>query len=261
MPIIVALALGAIAARAGDAGRSDAGAPFGASAPKRAASVYFASFEAAERRLYGSFGAKFALFGGLDRPGLRLFASGGAKLGERDRATGTRQHHLSEARLLAGHEWQANGLVVTAYAGLGLAFNSLQARQASGQSHRAGPAALLDIWQSWPENALASRYSSLSLAADGAGRSLYIALRHGFGHTALPFAFGPEAAISAGEQIRHRGRIVQSAYRKARLGLHLSEIAFFGLKLAISGGAEWRDEARRPVKSGGYARLAGYIAY
>jgi hypothetical protein len=261
VPIFVAFAVGASSARGTEGSWPDASTHSSASPPKRATSVYFASFEAAERRFYGSFGGKLAPLGGLDRPGFRLLGSIGAKLGERDPASNAQQYHVSEARLLAGHEWQTNGLVVTAYAGLGLAAPSPQARRSSGQSHRLGPAALLDVWQSWPESAAALRYSSLSFAADHAGRSFHLAVRHGFGHAALPFAFGPEAALGAGGRIRHSGRLVQSNYRKARLGLHLSEYAFLGFKLALSGGAEWRDKARRPVKSGGYARLSGYIAY
>ena len=66
-----------------------------------------------------------------------------------------------------------------------------------------------------------------------------------------------DAVEGGGATIRARGMTLQSQWRKARLGAHLSEIPLWRLKLAVSAGREIRQKG----KGNAYATIASYIRY
>lgn len=226
--------------------------------PLPARNVAFAGFETTERDHYFSAGFKRAIAGHLDQPGFRFLATFGAKIRDYDPLLGTRETRLHASRMVVGHEWHVASLSVSLMAGGSFILNSTDAATRSGRLGRLGPTAMLDVWQDWGNDGpLASRFTSLSAMLDQASRSSFIRLRHGFQLFDVSWRIGPEAAYTTGESQSRRGVLLQSAWRKARLGLHLSEVPLWQARLSLSGGAEWRHDR----KMGGYMQVGAYLKY
>lgn len=227
--------------------------------PNPTRNVAFIGFDATERDRYFSAGFKRAIQGHLGAPGFRFMATFGAKIRDFDPATGTRENRLNALRVLGGHEWHLASLTVGIMAGGSFTLNSSDAAQKTRRMGRFGPVGMLDLWQDWgkPDGRWGSRYTALFAMADQTSRSTHIRLRHGFQFAEHPWRIGPEVAYSTGERQSRRGVPLQGGWRKARLGIHLSEIPFRAIRLAVSGGVEWRHDH----KPGAYMHLATYVRY
>lgn len=220
--------------------------------------VAFAGFETTGRDHYFSAGFKRAIAGHLDQPGFRFLATFGAKIRDYDPLLATRETRLHASRMAIGHEWHVASLSVSLMAGGSFILNAADAATRSGRLGRLGPTALLDLWQDWgSDSPLGSRFTSLSAMLDQASRSSFIRLRHGFQILDAPWRIGPEAAYTTGESQSRRSVVLQNAWRKARLGMHASEIPLWQAKLSLSGGAEWRHD-RKP---GVYMQVGAYLKY
>lgn len=220
--------------------------------------VFFTGFDASERERFIGWGFKYAPRGRLNEPGLRFMTTTGMKLRDIDPASAIRYSRVDVTRAMLGHEWRFGSLSLSAFLGASFALHSPDAAGVLGRRGRIGPAGMVEFWQGWSEgNAHYSRASSATLILDQAARSLYVKARHGFTLPGLAAQFGPEASFSYGAGIRARGLTLQSEWRKARLGIHLSEIALRRLRLGISAGGE----LRRKGKGGAYATIASYIRY
>lgn len=224
-----------------------------------ARNVAFAGFEASERDRYFSAGMKRAIKGHLDQPGWRFLASFGAKIRDYDPALGLNANRLHAARMSLGYEWHLAALSVSVMAGGSFVLNTTDAIQGTRRLGRVGPVGMVEIWQDWgkADGMVGSRFTALFAMVDQASRSSYIRLRHGFQLAGHAWRLGPEASYSTGESQRRRGVRLQESWRKARLGLHVSEIPFWQARLALSGGAEWRHDR----KTGGYLQLSAYMRY
>ena len=220
--------------------------------------VAFAGFETTGRDHYFSAGFKRAIIGHLDQPGFRFLTTFGAKIRDYDPTLGSRETRLHASRMAVGHEWHIASLSVSLMAGGSFILNTTDATARSGRLGRLGPTAMLDLWQDWGgDGPLASRFTSLSAMLDQASRSSFIRLRHGFQILDMPWRIGPEVAYTTGESQSRRGALLQSAWRKARIGLHLSDIPLWQASLSLSGGAEWRHDR----KVGGYMQVGAYLKY
>lgn len=226
--------------------------------PLPARSVAFAGFETTGRDPYLAGGFKRAVTGDLDQPGFRFLAMFGAKIRDYDPATGTRASRFHASRMGVGYEWHLASLSVSLLAGGSFVLNSTDAMERSGRIGRFGPFVMLDLWQDWGRDGpLASRFTALSAMLDQASRSSFVRLRHGFQVGDAEWRIGPEAAYTTGESQSRRAVLLQGAWRKARLGLHISEIPLWHARLALSGGAEWRHDR----KTGAYMQIGAYVKY
>lgn len=239
--------------------------------------VFFSSFDASTRDRYIGWGFKYAPKGRLDAPGFRFMTTTGVKLRDIDPTSGIRYNRVDVSRALLGHEWHIAGLSLSAYAGGSFALHSPDTASVLRRRGRVGMAGILEVWQNWrtaqeaPANqstienaAYSSGASSATLVVDQATRSLFIRARHGFMLADLGLMFpalagqiGPEASFNYGATIRTRGLTLQEKWRKARLGIHLSEIPLWRLKLGVSAGGEISHKS----KNGAYANIASYIRY
>lgn len=221
--------------------------------------VAFAGFEASERDRYFSAGMKRAIRGHLDQPGWRFLASFGAKIRDYDPALGLNANRLHAARMSLGYEWHLAALSVSVMAGGSFVLNTTDAIQGTHRLGRVGPVGMVELWQDWGKanGTFGSRFTSFFAMLDQASRSSYVRLRHGFQLAGQAWRLGPEASYSTGESQRRRGVRLQDSWRKARLGLHVSEIPFWLARLTLSGGAEWRHDR----KTGGYLQLSAYLRY
>jgi|GEM_PF-3148440 len=220
--------------------------------------VYFIAYDASAHDRYLSFGSKHAVRGDFSAPGWRFISTLGIKIAAYDPPVAGRVSSVDLMRMMPGYEARWGGLTVAGYAGLGYARSQARGILATGHYGRLGAAALGEFWYSWGQNApLMARFTSGYVVADSANRSVSTGLRHGVGLPNLPFLFGPEASWSAGRDVRSTGAALHTAFRKARLGAHASEIPILAARLRISAGAQWQDK-RKP---GAYAELAAYLAY
>lgn len=219
--------------------------------------VFFAGYDLSSTDHFASFGLKRALGSTLDVPGFRFLGSLGIKIDARDATTGDRMTRLHAVRASLGREFHVGTASVTAYVGTSMVMNPDGAVLAGARRSRFGPAAMLDLWQNWPDGAFNSRYSSAFVMADQASRSFYIRVRHGFGLGAQPWRIGPEASFSSGATLRNKGIRVQDGWNRKRLGLHVSEIPLGDARLSVSCGSEWRERG----KSSLYAQAGVYFRY
>ena len=232
--------------------------------------VFFASLDASERQRFGGWGFKRALGGTLSAPGWRMLTTTGVKIREIDLTSGERINRIDGGRVLFGREWHEAGISITALAGLSITRNSAEIAQATRRVSRLGPVGQIELWKTWSSDPpLAglpweSKFSSLTVIADHANRSVYARTRHGFvlpistlSKTMAQVSIGPEMSISLGAKQSKHGIVIQEAWRHARFGLHLGEIPVWRFRLVMAAGIEMR----RNGHIGSYTQLTSHIHY
>jgi hypothetical protein len=220
--------------------------------------VFFASFDATERSRFLTFGVKRAIRSTLDEPGWRALTAIGVKIRDYDVTSGLHTSRVDTARLAIGREFRQGATLVTPYLGVSVAANTADVAQRTRRTARIGPVALIEVWHDWPgKEAWSSRFTTLIAMADHANRSAFIRLRHGLALSDGPIRFGPEISLSLGGRQTQHGVVLQESWVKTRLGLHVSEIPLWRVRLQVSGGAEWRDDAG----TGAYGQIGAYIRY
>jgi hypothetical protein len=225
--------------------------------------VAFASLDTSGGEPFIGLGYKRALGRSLDEPGYRFMATLGVKI--RDQAPAAadfRTSRLHSVRAVFGREWHMGenrfgATTLALHAGASIVFFHPDVVLRTRKGGRLGPVAMGEIWHTWRDGPLGLSYSSLFAMAELTSDSAYLRMRHGFRLPTLPFSFGPEAALSSGGSQRYRVTLTQGAWRKARLGLHASDIAIRDLRLSLSGGLEWRHDR----STGAYAEVGAYIRY
>lgn len=207
--------------------------------------VVFTGISASSWELHVSSGVKGALFSKREEPGWRLLFTTGQKFRERDPLVVGRFNRFDAARLLVGHEWQRDGLAITAMAGASLSILSPWEQAFTGYQARLGVTGLLEFWKNWtPDGPMPAGFSSLTLIADAGESSAYLRLRHGFSTGFRSLALGPEFALSTGGR-RYFGPIVlRDSWLKARLGLHATGLMIGRFGVNVSGGYEFRSRQR-----------------
>lgn len=221
-------------------------------------SVFFKSFDTTERSRFASFGVKHAIRSTLDDPGWRALTAIGVKIRDFDAASGLRTNRVDTVRVAIGHEFRFGATLLTPYLGASVAANTAEIAQRTRRAARFGSVALIDLWHDWQGGApWSARFTTLFAMADLANQSVFIRLRHGFSVAEGPIRFGPEISLGAGGRLTRGGAVLQESFVRARLGLHVSEIPLWRLRIMISGGVEARDDA----DAGPYGQIGAYIRY
>lgn len=225
---------------------------------RRIRDVYFVSFESGLRDRYFSFGGKHAVKGDFSSGGWRFLSTLGVKVAAWAPSLNARISYIDLMRMMPGYEARIGRLTIGGYVGLGYARSHMSTTQAAARSGRYGISALGEFWYDWGEaGPRLARFTSGYAMLETANGAAAMGLRHGARAPLLPVFIGPEASWSAGRNIRMSGTTLQSAFRKGRIGGHISEIPVMATRLRISAGAEWMNH-RKP---GHYIELAAHIAY
>lgn len=226
--------------------------------PRPDRGVLFTSLEATGKSRYFTIGTKHAPGGHFGRPGWRTMATIGVKLADYDPTLDIRLHRPHAVKALAGYEWRFDRLSLTAMVGGSFVISPIGAIRQTQRYGRFGPAALVEAWWSWDHTApLRSRFTSLTMIADGAEQSFFAGARHGFAVPGAAIRIGPEVAYSTGAAISRRGTSLQGAWRKVRLGMHISDIPVMRMDFNLGGGVEWRHD--KPA--GAYLQLTALMRY
>ncbi len=226
--------------------------------PRAIRDSYFLAYDTSGPEHYLTLGAKHARRGDLATPGWRFLAMLGVKVAAREALLDRRITYPDLMRLMPGYEAHLGRLRLAGYLGLGFARSQLPGILATRRPGRFGGVAFGEFLFDWQGFAPGlAGVSAGHILVDGAQGALSLGLRHGLAPPKARFLIGPEASWSLGRNIRGGGTWRQRAYRKARIGGHISEIPLFALRISLSAGAQWLDR-RSP---GAYAELAVHLAY
>lgn len=231
--------------------------------PSPMRNVAFASLDTSGGEPFVGLGYKRALGRSLDEPGYRFMATLGVKI--RDQAPAAadfRTSRLHSVRAVFGREWHLGetrfgATTLAVHGGASIVFFHSDVVFRTRKGGRLGPVVMGEVWHTWRDAPFGLSYSSLFAMVEATSNSGYFRMRHGFRLDALPISFGPEAALSSGGSQRYRAILTQGAWRKARLGLHASDIAIRDFRLSLSGGLEWRHDR----STGAYAEVGAFIRY
>lgn len=221
-------------------------------------SVRFATFDTTGKDHYLSFGIKHATRNTLETAGMRFFTTLGLKLGDYDARLDQVRHRPHSARVLVGREWHMGPLSVAVLGGGSYLFHPIGLVQETGRIGRFGGAAMADFWWNWQIASLPTlRFTSGYILADSADRSLSARMRFGFAWNGSPIRFGPEISASAGSRLRFKEQVFQGAWKKGRIGFHISEIETGWMFLGLAGGLD----IERGKRAGFYGQVSTYMRY
>ncbi len=198
--------------------------------------LLFATAEQGPHKPFGAVGFKYAPgIDSLDRDGWRVFGrlGGGYECARRRPARGW--NASVEAQLLAGREWHLGRTSIGLYAGPEVIASMKSGPEAAVYRLRGSGRILADLWSQPTERTLVQAYLGYSTYQQRMGGRMALGWQ-----LQERLFIGPEIEVYRDQ-----------AYRKMRLGAHLTGVRFAAGEWRLSGGWQ-RDSART---KGGYATL------